>query len=60
MGDLHIRFCAFTVNGAPHQQLVVYQAESAGATAVALERLRATASEPAAGSRQKASAPLDR
>ncbi|GAA3485602.1 helix-turn-helix transcriptional regulator [Streptomyces yanii] len=27
VGELHITFAAFTVNGAPHQQLVVYQAE---------------------------------
>ncbi|MFF4632767.1 helix-turn-helix transcriptional regulator [Streptomyces griseorubiginosus] len=46
VGDLHIRFSAFTVNGAPHQQLVIYQAEPASATAAAFERLRASASEP--------------
>ncbi|MFF4779810.1 hypothetical protein ACFY3E_00710 [Streptomyces griseorubiginosus] len=57
MGDLHIRFPALTVNGAPHQQLVVHQAEPASATAAAFERLRATGSELAAGSHQKASAP---
>ncbi|MFJ4681879.1 helix-turn-helix transcriptional regulator [Streptomyces sp. NPDC088789] len=43
VGDLHIKFAAFTVNGAPHQQLVVYQAEPAGPTAAAFERLRAMA-----------------
>ncbi|MER7450370.1 helix-turn-helix transcriptional regulator [Nocardia beijingensis] len=43
VGDLHIRFSAFTVNGAPHQQLVVYQAEPATPTAEAFERLRARA-----------------
>ncbi|MFI9550131.1 helix-turn-helix transcriptional regulator [Nonomuraea endophytica] len=43
VGDLHIQFSAFTVNGAPHQQLVVYQAEPASATAAAFERLRARA-----------------
>nr|WP_248844781.1 hypothetical protein [Streptomyces griseorubiginosus] len=42
VGDLHIRFPALTVNGAPHQQLVVPQAEPASATAAAFERLRAT------------------
>ncbi|MET1073769.1 MAG: helix-turn-helix transcriptional regulator [Umezawaea sp.] len=41
VGDLHIRFATFTVSGAPHQQLVVYQAEPASATARAFERLRA-------------------
>lgn len=49
VGDLHIRFAAFTVNGAPHQQLVVYQAEPASPTAAAFEALRATVTEPAAG-----------
>ncbi|MFI9593771.1 helix-turn-helix transcriptional regulator [Nonomuraea sp. NPDC052265] len=43
VGDLHIQFSAFTVNGAPHQQLVVYQAEPASPTAAAFERLRARA-----------------
>ncbi|MBK3571633.1 helix-turn-helix transcriptional regulator [Streptomyces sp. MBT62] len=43
VGDLHIAFAAFTVNGAPHQQLVVYQAEPASPTAVAFETLRARA-----------------
>ena len=46
VGDLHIAFAAFTVNGAPHQQLVVYQAEPAGPTAQAFETLRASATEP--------------
>ncbi|MDH6218089.1 helix-turn-helix transcriptional regulator [Streptomyces pseudovenezuelae] len=46
VGDLHIAFAAFTVNGAPHQQLVVYQAEPAGPTATAFETLRAMATEP--------------
>ncbi|CAM3905246.1 helix-turn-helix transcriptional regulator [Kibdelosporangium persicum] len=41
VGDLHILFSTFTVNGAPHQQLVVYQAEPASPTAHAFERLRA-------------------
>ncbi|GAB2781395.1 helix-turn-helix transcriptional regulator [Amycolatopsis magusensis] len=40
VGDLHILFSAFTVNGAPHQQLVVYQAEPASPTAEAFDRLR--------------------
>lgn len=46
VGDLHIKFAAFTVNGAPHQQLVVYQAEPAGPTATAFETLRALAGRP--------------
>ncbi|GHF22688.1 transcriptional regulator [Streptomyces fumanus] len=46
VGDLHIAFAAFTVNGAPHQQLIVYQAEPAGATAAALASLRTTAPAP--------------
>ena len=46
VGDLHIAFAAFTVNGAPHQQLVVYQAEPASPTAAAFEALRAPATEP--------------
>ena len=46
VGDLHIAFAAFTVNGAPHQQLVVYQAEPASPTAQAFETLRALAAEP--------------
>ncbi|MBF6166262.1 helix-turn-helix domain-containing protein [Streptomyces gardneri] len=44
-GDLHILFSAFTVNGAPHQQLVVYQAEPGTPTAQAFERLRARADD---------------
>ncbi|MFF9063133.1 helix-turn-helix transcriptional regulator [Streptomyces sp. NPDC014882] len=40
VGALEIRFSAFTVNGAPHQQLVVYQAEPAGAAAAAFVELR--------------------
>ncbi|MFJ8135015.1 helix-turn-helix transcriptional regulator [Streptomyces sp. NPDC096013] len=43
VGDLHIGFAAFTVNGAPHQQLVVYQAEPASPTAAAFEKLRSSA-----------------
>ncbi len=43
VGDLHIKSAAFTVNGAPHQQLVVYQAEPASPTAAAFETLRAMA-----------------
>ncbi|MCX4903719.1 helix-turn-helix transcriptional regulator [Streptomyces sp. NBC_00878] len=46
VGDLHIKFAAFTVNGAPHQQLVVYQAEPASPTAEAFETLRAMAVRP--------------
>ncbi|MFB6878409.1 helix-turn-helix transcriptional regulator [Streptomyces sp. NPDC056323] len=46
VGDLRIKFAAFTVNGAPHQQLVVYQAEPASPTAAAFETLRAMGSRP--------------
>ena len=46
VGDLHIKFAAFSVNGAPHQQLVVYQAEPASPTAAAFETLRAMATQP--------------
>ncbi|GAA0516912.1 transcriptional regulator [Paractinoplanes deccanensis] len=42
VGDLHIEYAAFTVNGNPHQQLVVYQAAPATPTAAAFERLRTT------------------
>ncbi|MGW7042214.1 helix-turn-helix transcriptional regulator [Streptomyces avermitilis] len=40
VGDLQIQFSAFTVNEAPHQQLVVYQAEPASSTAAAFAELR--------------------
>ncbi|MEU9014535.1 helix-turn-helix transcriptional regulator [Streptomyces sp. NPDC048479] len=43
VGALEIQFSAFTVNDAPHQQLVVYQAEPASATAAAFAELRSTA-----------------
>ncbi|WP_405534765.1 helix-turn-helix transcriptional regulator [Streptomyces sp. NBC_00075] len=46
VGDLHIKFAAFTVNGSPHQQLVVYQAEPASQTATAFETLRTMATRP--------------
>ncbi|MET8677192.1 helix-turn-helix transcriptional regulator [Streptomyces sp. NPDC004647] len=46
VGDLEIQFSAFTVNGAPHQQLVVYQAEPASPTAEAFTLLRSSAGEP--------------
>jgi transcriptional regulator with XRE-family HTH domain len=46
VGDLHIKFAAFTVNGAPHQQLVVYQAEPASPTATAFETLRSLSTRP--------------
>ncbi|MGW1727651.1 helix-turn-helix transcriptional regulator [Streptomyces sp. NPDC002306] len=46
VGDLHIKFAAFTVNGAPHQQLVVYQAEPASPTAAAFETLRIMGTQP--------------
>ncbi|MFJ3203090.1 helix-turn-helix transcriptional regulator [Streptomyces sp. NPDC086989] len=42
-GALEIELSAFTVNGAPHQQLVVYRAEPAGATAAAFAELRSGA-----------------
>ncbi|MFF7203060.1 helix-turn-helix transcriptional regulator [Streptomyces sp. NPDC008141] len=42
VGDLEIQFSAFTVNGAAHQQLVVYQAEPASRTAAAFIELRST------------------
>lgn len=35
VGALEIEFSAFTVNGAPHQQLVVYQAEPTAVAALA-------------------------
>ncbi|MEU1423300.1 helix-turn-helix transcriptional regulator [Kitasatospora sp. NPDC005751] len=41
VGALEIEFSAFTVNGAPHQQLVVYQAEPTAAAALAGLRARA-------------------
>ncbi|MFJ2742946.1 helix-turn-helix transcriptional regulator [Streptomyces sp. NPDC087440] len=47
VGDLHIRFAAFTVNGAAHQQLVVYQAEPASPTAAAFEELATLATQRA-------------
>lgn len=40
VGVLEIQFAAFTVNGAPHQQLVGYQAEPASAAAAAFAELR--------------------
>ncbi|MFJ9214172.1 helix-turn-helix transcriptional regulator [Streptomyces sp. NPDC102264] len=60
VGDLHIEFAAFTVNGAPHQQLVVYQAEPASATAAAFETLRAMAAGPdqAEAEQAEAAAPV--
>ncbi|MEU4227730.1 helix-turn-helix transcriptional regulator [Nonomuraea sp. NPDC026600] len=48
VGDLHIQFSAFTVNGAPHQQLVVYQAQPASSTATAFEHLRSSVARPMA------------
>ncbi|MGW4138732.1 helix-turn-helix transcriptional regulator [Streptomyces mirabilis] len=48
-GALEIQFSAFTVNGAPHQQLVVYQAEPASATEAAFAELRSRADRPAPG-----------
>jgi transcriptional regulator with XRE-family HTH domain len=49
VGDLEVQFSAFTVNEAPHQQLVVYQAEPASTTAAAFVELRSRADhrEPA-------------
>ncbi|MFE7132397.1 helix-turn-helix transcriptional regulator [Streptomyces sp. NPDC057638] len=46
VGDLHITFAAFTVNGAPHQQLVVYQAEPSSPTAAAFDTLKAVTTQP--------------
>lgn len=43
IGALEIQFSAFTVNDAPHQQLVVYQAEPASAPAAAFAKLRSRA-----------------
>ncbi|GAA2439645.1 hypothetical protein GCM10010405_23730 [Streptomyces macrosporus] len=43
VGALDIQFSAFTVGGAPHQQLVVYQAEPESATAAAFAELRSSA-----------------
>ncbi|GLF95362.1 helix-turn-helix domain-containing protein [Streptomyces yaizuensis] len=48
VGDLHIQFSAFTVNGAPHQQLVVYQAEPSSGTAEAFAALSLPAVDPPA------------
>ncbi|MFD0692266.1 helix-turn-helix transcriptional regulator [Actinomadura fibrosa] len=48
VGDLSIRFSALTVNGAPGQQLVVYQAEPASPTAAAFDRLSEGAGAPRA------------
>lgn len=42
VGALEIQFSAFTVGGAPHQQLVVYQAEPASPTAAAFAELRSS------------------
>lgn len=50
VGDLEIQFSTFTVSGAPHQQLVVYQAEPGSPTAEAFRRLR-THSDAALASR---------
>ncbi|MER6910386.1 helix-turn-helix transcriptional regulator [Streptomyces sp. NPDC000594] len=57
VGDLHIQFSAFTVNGAPHQQLIVYQAEPATATAEAFTALSAPADGPVVPSADPGSAP---
>ena len=45
VGALEIQFSAFTVNSAPHKQLVVYQAEPASATAAAFAELRSRAEQ---------------
>ncbi|WP_055469140.1 helix-turn-helix transcriptional regulator [Streptomyces ardesiacus] len=47
VGALEIQFSAFTVGGAAHQQLVVYQAEPASVTAAAFTALRSGAGEEA-------------
>jgi transcriptional regulator with XRE-family HTH domain len=44
-GALEIQSSAFTVNGAPHQQLIVYQAEPASPTEAALAGLRSRAGQ---------------
>lgn len=49
VGALEIQFSAFTVNGAPHQQLVVYQAEPASSTAAAFAELRSRTGRPVPG-----------
>lgn len=54
VGDLEIQFSAFTVNGAPHQQLVVYQAEPAGPTAEAFALLRSSAGKTATADEEAA------
>ncbi|SEB30474.1 helix-turn-helix transcriptional regulator [Streptomyces melanosporofaciens] len=51
VGDLEIQFSAFTVNGAPHQQLVVYQAEPASPTADAFALWHSLAGKAAAADR---------
>ncbi|GAA3507532.1 transcriptional regulator with XRE-family HTH domain [Streptosporangium album] len=58
VGDLYIQFSAFTVNGAPHQQLVVYQAEPASTTAAAFERLRVQADQAMARTPEAAAGAL--
>ncbi|MFJ3308377.1 helix-turn-helix transcriptional regulator [Streptomyces sp. NPDC086549] len=56
IGALEIQFSAFTVNDAPHQQLVVYQAEPASATAAAFAELRYRSERgESAGTRQEES-----
>jgi transcriptional regulator with XRE-family HTH domain len=45
VGDLWIQFSSFAVNGAPGQQLVVYQAEPATPAAAAFDRLRERAEQ---------------
>ncbi|MDX2701251.1 helix-turn-helix transcriptional regulator [Streptomyces sp. PA03-6a] len=45
VGDLQIQFSAFTVNEAPHQQLIVYQAEPSSPTAAAFAELRSKAED---------------
>jgi hypothetical protein len=49
VGEVEIQFSTFTVSGAPHQSLVVYQAEPASPAVAAFERLRAHADTALAG-----------
>ncbi|MFJ4770775.1 helix-turn-helix transcriptional regulator [Streptomyces uncialis] len=53
VGDLRIQFSAFTVNGAPHQQLIVYQAAPATGTAEAFAELDARTVEPAGSTHRR-------
>ncbi|WP_328724237.1 helix-turn-helix transcriptional regulator [Streptomyces sp. NBC_00259] len=56
VGDLQIQFSAFTVNEAPHQQLVVYQAEPASSTAAAFTELRSRIENSQGGEQEQRAA----